>query len=52
MLKKPWAIELKIVIFCLRLYLIEIVLCNFMMSVIVACMKRNVEKYKSHSVEM
>ena len=35
-LKKPSAIELSIVKFCLRLYLIEIVLSSFMMSVRVA----------------
>ena len=43
-LKKPCAIELKLVMFCLGLYLIETVLYSFITRVIVYCMKRNVEK--------
>ena len=45
---EPSAIELKIVLFCLGLYLIEIVFYSFIRRVIVACMKKNVEKYFPH----
>ena len=50
--KKPYAIELNIVMFCLGMSLIEIVLYSFLMKVMVACMKRNVEKYTPHGVKM
>ena len=40
LLKEPCAIELVSVIFSSRLYLIEIVLYSFRMSVMVACMEK------------
>ena len=52
MLKTPCAIELNRVKFCSGLYLFEIVLYSFMMGVMVACTKRNVENYIPHSVRM
>ena len=51
-LKKTCAIELNEVLFCFRLYLIEIVLYTFTMSVKVARTKINVEKYILHSVKI
>ena len=48
MSKKPWAMELKMAMFCLRLYLIEIVLYSFTMSVKVARTISNVEKHIPH----
>ena len=45
MLKKTYSMELKMVTFCLRLCLIEIVLYSFAMNVFVARTNKNVEKY-------
>ena len=52
MLKKPWAMELKVVMFCLRLYLIVIVWNILVMSVILAWMKQIVEKNIPHWVKI